>query len=516
MSKVAKPRLWCLSQLEFYVAFISVASAMIYLASQSNHWRHLCRSYRSCDHFLRPQDTADDQWREFRSGLPLLGAVMLAHAAASRSIRALVTKPHLLAQARLALSLTLSAVLLFVLHGADALIPVALASLSYFIGNATAGSASAPWATWSCGLGLLYLKEFHGKSMRWGLGGLWSGMQPWTITFNLVVLRLISFNMDIHWSAQGGNSNSSGSSSKPSSPRPSAPSATAYWTFLVYIFYAPCYLAGPVMCYKDFRANLQRPDSSRQSSAASLIPYASRLAFSIVLMEVAMRYYPVFALARSGVFRLLAPGSLCIFVYGLLQTMWVKFLVIWRFARLWCLLDGVNPPENMTRCVSNSQKLSDFWRGWHCSFNKWLIRYIYVPLGGSKSQHWNIFVVFGFVALWHDWQPKLFVWGLMNGLVFACERSICAWYHSSEALSGLRSHLAWNRLISTLAAVACQFLLITANVVGYAVGIEGTGAAMSIVGKAGAGWAAAGTFMTLAGGVLLMFDLEERRAIAAQ
>jgi protein-cysteine N-palmitoyltransferase HHAT len=30
--------------------------------------------------------------------------------------------------------------------------------------------------------------------------------------------------------------------------------------------------------------------------------------------------------------------------------LWLKFLVIWRIARLAALLDGINPPENMLRC----------------------------------------------------------------------------------------------------------------------------------------------------------------------
>ena len=31
--------------------------------------------------------------------------------------------------------------------------------------------------------------------------------------------------------------------------------------------------------------------------------------------------------------------------------MWLKFLIIWRFARLWALCDGIEVVENMQRCV---------------------------------------------------------------------------------------------------------------------------------------------------------------------
>jgi hypothetical protein len=37
-----------------------------------------------------------------------------------------------------------------------------------------------------------------------------------------------------------------------------------------------------------------------------------------------------------------------------LNFMWLKFAVIWRFFRLWALLSGVEVPENMLRCVNNN------------------------------------------------------------------------------------------------------------------------------------------------------------------
>lgn len=38
---------------------------------------------------------------------------------------------------------------------------------------------------------------------------------------------------------------------------------------------------------------------------------------------------------------------------ALSKAMWLKFLIIWRFARLWALCDGIEVVENMQRCVCN-------------------------------------------------------------------------------------------------------------------------------------------------------------------
>eukprot|EP01043_Picozoa_sp_COSAG02_P084547 COSAG02_NODE_22360_length_755_cov_0.923780_2_plen_81_part_01 len=40
----------------------------------------------------------------------------------------------------------------------------------------------------------------------------------------------------------------------------------------------------------------------------------------------------------------------------------------------------------MSRWMTDNYTLRGFWRGWHCSFNRWLVRYIYVPLGALLSQ----------------------------------------------------------------------------------------------------------------------------------
>lgn len=61
--------------------------------------------------------------------------------------------------------------------------------------------------------------------------------------------------------------------------------------------------------------------------------------------------------------------------------MWLKFLLLWRFFRLWALADGVLPPENQVRCMSNNQSIGQFWRGWHASFNLWLVRYARLLVG---------------------------------------------------------------------------------------------------------------------------------------
>ena len=66
------------------------------------------------------------------------------------------------------------------------------------------------------------------------------------------------------------------------------------------------------------------------------------------------------------------------------------------------LWDDIEVPENMNSCIYNAVSFEEFWRGWHTGLNMWLIRYIYIPLGGKKNLTIAVFTTFTFVAFWHE------------------------------------------------------------------------------------------------------------------
>ncbi|KAL6223577.1 hypothetical protein ACLB2K_006962 [Fragaria x ananassa] len=82
---------------------------------------------------------------------------------------------------------------------------------------------------------------------------------------------------------------------------------------------------------------------------------------------------------------------------------------------------GIEVPENMPKCVNNCYNLESFWKNWHASYNKWLVRYLYIPLGGSQRKLLNVWVVFTFVAIWHDLEWKLLSWAWLTCLFFIPE-----------------------------------------------------------------------------------------------
>jgi D-alanyl-lipoteichoic acid acyltransferase DltB (MBOAT superfamily) len=180
------------------------------------------------------------------------------------------------------------------------------------------------------------------------------------------------------------------------------------------------------------------------------------------------------------------PFQLSMLAYFNLHIVWLKLLLPWRFFRLWALVDGIDPPENVVRCMSDNYSAVHFWRAWHRSYNRWIVRYIYVPLGGTgrgTSQLRgiaNMLAVFTFVALWHDINLQLLMWGWL--VVFFVLPEILA----TMAFPSKRWENRPNtyRVICGIGGVGNILMMMAANLVGFSVGLDGLkGLVSGIVGS---------------------------------
>lgn len=63
--------------------------------------------------------------------------------------------------------------------------------------------------------------------------------------------------------------------------------------------------------------------------------------------------------------------------------------------------------------------LRGFWKGWHITLTRFFTKYVYIPLGGSRSgrvlTYRNIMIVFLLSGLWHGAAWGFVLWGLLNG-----------------------------------------------------------------------------------------------------
>ncbi|KAL6552313.1 hypothetical protein OROHE_007677 [Orobanche hederae] len=199
--------------------------------------------------------------------------------------------------------------------------------------------------------------------------------------------------------------------------------------------------------------------------------YGFRWVFSLFLMELMTHLFYYNAFAISGVWKQLSPLDIFIIGYGVLNFMWLKFFLIWRYFRFWSLINGIVAPENMPRCVNNCYNLDSFWKNWHASFNKWLVRYVYIPFGGSQKKMLNVWVIFTFVAVWHDLEWKLMSWAWLTCIFFIPELLVKS-AASALQVEGAFGEFFFRELRAVAGAITITCLMV-ANLVGFVIGPSG-------------------------------------------
>jgi D-alanyl-lipoteichoic acid acyltransferase DltB (MBOAT superfamily) len=446
-----------------------------------------CNGYWACHRHLNFQwfgwevDLADSQWKSFHNNLVLLSSVAIGLTIVNVVIR-FVAPNYPLHHIRLLSGL----IILFVQHSFHSIIVLTLALGAYLVSHVFCGTVLGPYAVWGYAFFILAFKESYRllSNPQYNFLSIffnqrYGGMHGWQFAANFLILRVISFGIDLHnvrlaerkvreQKKSDSTEAEINDSGVVSAPLNSQLEAYNMVNFFSYVVYAPLYVAGPIISFQDY---IKFDNKSQKEEFTT--KYAIRFIVLLLLMEWSSSRFPVFALMQSGIIPHMPVADIAITFFIILKLMWLKFTTLWRFFRLWALADGVFVEENMLRCMSNNYSLEQFWRGWHASFNKWIVRYIYVPWGGRSYRWVSVWFIFLFVALWHDVEWKLIAWGLMNGVFYVAELGMKSLWKSAtidRETGKLRIPTIVDNFISSLAGALYIMILMVINLVGYALG----------------------------------------------
>jgi len=430
--------------------------------------------------FGRKADVSDDQTRTFRSFAFVLLVVLITHVTISRIIQSIPSNATSVKYRKI-YSLVFSSIFLGVLYGTSLIKILILLSINYFIAKRFGKTKLNPILTWVLNIALLFLNDYY-KGYKFGsICSLLSfldkfrGLMPrWDINYNYCVLRSISFNMDYYWCLKNKEESKDveskiveddGSKDYRARVKDSLLEKDYnFFNYLIYLLYIPLYLAGPIITFNDFIYQINHRSSL---NIKKTVIYAIRFLAVVLLFEWTLHFMYVNAIIRKRAYENFTPFDYCMLAYWSLINVWLKLLLIWRFFRLWGLCDNIDTVENMNRCMSNNYSMAGFWRAWHTSYNKWNIRYIYIPLGGNKSPIINNAFVFSFVAIWHDISLKLLEWSWLI-IIFLIPETVCTKFISKKI-----NHLSYYRFLKSIAAALNILMMIGANMVGYVIGLDG-------------------------------------------
>ncbi|CBQ73402.1 probable GUP1-Multimembrane-spanning protein essential for proton symport of glycerol [Sporisorium reilianum SRZ2] len=488
----------------YFLVFAVMVPLMVYVPvrlstpSNPNYWSY-------ADH-LKPgwiagrlRDDSDFQYRSFRDYVPALVGIMGVYLVLSKlftllpsstakytridgssSANSATVRPN-----RIAFLSVFTTLFIFALHGFNSLKLLLILVTNYGLTKALGGMKVAPVVAFAFNIGALFVVhwndgfEYSRISPALGFLEVFKGLLPrWQINFNITMLRLVSFAMDYHWAKceadAGGQAGRAMGEVERQGTEPTYQQRTrltqhleeySLSAYLLYALYPPLFIAGPIMTFNDFASQLRRPC---RISTRTVVRYAVRFVVSLLTMELILHFVYVNAIKDAKAWVGATPLELSMIGFWNLIVVWLKLLIPWRFFRLWAMADGVEAPENMVRCMANNYSTLGFWRSWHRSYNLWIVRYIYVPLGGSRNQIPSTLLVFTFVALWHDLSLKLLAWGWL--ITFFIVPEVVARRVVPYSVWGERW---WFRHLAAVGGVGNVLMMMTGNLVGFAIGTDG-------------------------------------------
>lgn len=191
----------------------------------------------------------------------------------------------------------------------------------------------------------------------------------------------------------------------------------SFMNYAAFIFFFPTLVAGPIKRYGDFIGKLDHATFNWQCVNRGITRILVGLFKKFVLADSLFQWT-----------RMLDGGSLpnltgiwvwqSVFAYGF--RIYFDFSGYADIAIGTALLFGIVVPENFHNPYL-TRNISEFWKSWHISLYRWLVDYIFVPLGGSRDGAWmtcrNILLVTGLSGLWHGASWNFVMWGCYHGIL---------------------------------------------------------------------------------------------------
>ncbi|EHB06341.1 Protein-cysteine N-palmitoyltransferase HHAT, partial [Heterocephalus glaber] len=236
---------------------------------------------------------------------------------------------------------------------------------------------------------------------------------------------------------------------------------------LAYVFYYPVFHNGPILNFPEFVKQMQQPElCSLKDSLCVLARALGRLLSWWALAELMVHLLYMHALSGSPLLRDVSCWALGGLALAQVLFFYVKYLVLFGVPALLMRLDGLHPPP-LPRCVSTMFSFTGMWRYFDVGLHNFLIRYVYIPLGGSQrgllGTLLSTAMTFAFVSYWHGGYNYLWCWAALNWLGVTAENGFRSLLNTACVRNGLARHLspqARRRLHAALASCSTSMLIL--------------------------------------------------------
>lgn len=228
---------------------------------------------------------------------------------------------------------------------------------------------------------------------------------------------------------------------------------------LLFMFFFPQSIAGPIVRYKDIEDQIE----SRDVSSDDFYCGVKRFIYGLAKKMLIANYLAQIA---DNIFDYLTMSSMSV------ATAWIGIIsytlqIYYDFSSYSDMAIGLGRMfgfsflENFNYPYIASS-ITDFWRRWHISLSSWFKDYVYIPLGGNRCGKFkrilNLLIVWLLTGIWHGMSWTFISWGLLNFVFLIIEKQL-----HFEKKDTIFSH------IYTLLAIMFTWVLFRSNNISSAI-----------------------------------------------
>jgi len=191
--------------------------------------------------------------------------------------------------------------------------------------------------------------------------------------------------------------------------------APGFKKFSLFISFFPHLVAGPILRYREVQRDMSVLTSfrtSQESWSVGIGYLVAGLAAKTLLADTLNRYVSVLAEIPQRLDAIQSLWLLLAYSFQIYFDFYGYSLIAIGLAAMM----GFHFPPNFNRPYE-ALNPRDFWRRWHMTLSRWIMDYIYVPLGGRQNYIRNILIVFALCGLWHGAGLNFVAWGVYHGLL---------------------------------------------------------------------------------------------------
>nr|CAB3252763.1 protein-cysteine N-palmitoyltransferase HHAT-like [Phallusia mammillata] len=253
---------------------------------------------------------------------------------------------------------------------------------------------------------------------------------------------------------------------------------TSFFNMVVELFlyqlYFPLFVGGPIVTYNMF---IQQKNADQVSTwtwkfclkfVFGLLRYTFWhffLNFILYYMHFSSIHYDTHILETVPLL------TLCGLALCSVQFFCMKYMIMYGLPHHYATSDNLQVPAG-SHCVSSKHRFTDMWKYFDRGLHKWLVRYIYIPLGGSNpdmnflQKTINSLVPFAFVYVWHGTTQHYFIWAVLNWFGVYIEKVALDVYRSTTFQEFETKYFSpqWSRRLRAIISSLPFSLLIVSNI----------------------------------------------------